>query len=86
MKSLDPAQSAQRAMDMSQFFQSISYFYKLLVNVGKDPAYYGDKVCPDSPEAVLLRWKVSDGLYRVVFGDLSTLDVTSEELAALDKQ
>jgi hypothetical protein len=36
-------------------------------------------------EAVLLRWKISDDQYRVIFGDLSTMDVTAEQLAELEK-
>jgi len=33
---------------------------------------------------VLLRWKIGDDRYRVVFGDLSTRDVASDELAQLE--
>jgi len=33
---------------------------------------------------VLLRWKIGDDLYRVVFGDLSTRDVASDELVGLE--
>ena len=48
--------------------------------------YYGDSVGPDNPEAVLLRWKVSDDQYRVILGDLSTLNVNTEELAELENR
>jgi hypothetical protein len=51
---------------------------------GKDPAYYGDKVSTESPQAVLFRWKIDDTTYRVVFGDLSQRDVTPDELARLE--
>jgi len=51
---------------------------------GKDPAYYGDKVSAESPEAVLFRWKIDDDTYRVVFGDLSTKDVSAEKLVELE--
>jgi hypothetical protein len=34
---------------------------------------------------VLLRWKVSDKEYRVIFGDLHTQTVTAEKLAELEK-
>ena len=43
---------------------------------------YGDTIDegPDDAEAVLLRWKVSERQYRVIFGDLSAMEVTAEEL------
>jgi tetratricopeptide (TPR) repeat protein len=47
--------------------------------------YYGETIGPDDADAVLMRWKISDGLYRVVFGDLLTSDVTAEDLAKLEK-
>jgi hypothetical protein len=56
-----------------------------LAGAEKEAVYYGDSVTADNPEAVLLRWKVSDDQYRVIFGDLSTSDVTTEELAELEK-
>ena len=58
--------------------------YTTLEKEGKDPAYYGDKVSSESPEAVLFRWKINDSTYRVVFGDLSTRDVGPQELAELE--
>jgi hypothetical protein len=58
--------------------------YTTLEREGKDPAYYGDRVSAESPKAVLFRWKIDDKTYRVVFGDLSTKDVTPAELAELE--
>jgi len=60
-------------------------FYAQLAGAEKEAVYYGDSVTADNPEAVLLRWKVSDGVYRVVFGDLSTGNFSAEELAELEK-
>ena len=60
-------------------------FYAQLAGAEKEAVYYGDSVTSENPEAVLLRWKVSDDQYRVVFGDLSISDVTTEELAELEK-
>ncbi|MHC4370585.1 MAG: hypothetical protein ACYSW8_23475 [Planctomycetota bacterium] len=62
---------------------SLGMFYMTLA--GKEPAYYGETVGPDDADAVLMRWKASHGKYRVVMGDLSTADVTPEELAELEK-
>ena len=59
-------------------------FYAKLVQEGKDAAYYGDKVTASDANAVLLRWKISDGLYRVIFGNLATENVSAERLAELE--
>jgi hypothetical protein len=62
----------------------VGMMYTTLEKEGKDPAYYGDKVSAAQPEALLFRWKTGDNAYRVVFGDLSTKDVTAAELAELE--
>ena len=61
-------------------------FYAQLAGAEKEAVYYGDSVTSENPEAVLLRWKVSDGVYRVIFGDLSAGNFSAEELANLEKQ
>ncbi len=55
-----------------------------LVMEDKDFAYYGDKVTAEFPHAVLMRWKIEDGKYRIIFADLTARDVTAEELAQLE--
>jgi hypothetical protein len=62
----------------------VGMMYTTLEKDGKDPAYYGDKVSIESPNAVLFRWKIDDDTYRVVFGNLSTKDVSAEKLAELE--
>jgi hypothetical protein len=62
----------------------VGMMYTTLEKDGKDPAYYGDKVSAESPEAVLFRWKINDDTYRVVFGDLRTEDVSAEKLGELE--
>ena len=64
--------------------QGACMFYGKLVKENKDVAYYGDKVTAQDVDKVLMRWKTSDNEYRVIFGDLSALDVTAEELAELE--
>ena len=64
----------------------VGSFYAQLVGAEKEAVYYGDSVTAENPEAVLLRWKISDGYYRVIFGDLTTSDVTTEQLAELERQ
>ena len=72
-------------MEMIRPVQSLGMFYMMLEQGKKEPAYYGDTVTVQDAEKVLLRWKISDDQYRVIFGDLSTLDVSADELAELEK-
>ena len=75
-----PKEVMAKAMKLDR----VGMMYATLEKEGKDPAYYGDKVTAEFPHAVLLRWKIGDNKYRVVFGDLSSKDVASEELAVLE--
>jgi hypothetical protein len=59
-------------------------FYAGLVIEGKEPAYYGSKVTAEFPHAVLMRWKIEDGKYRIIFADLTARDVSAGELAQLE--
>jgi hypothetical protein len=60
-------------------------FYGRMEIGKKEPAYYGDTVTAKDSGKVLLRWKVSEGVYRVVFADLSAGNFSTEELATLEK-
>jgi hypothetical protein len=71
-------------MEVMRPVQSLSMFYMTLVQEKKEPAYYGDVVGPKDANQVLMRWKVSDSEYRVVFGDLRVETVTAEKLAELE--
>jgi hypothetical protein len=64
---------------------NLNGFYYGLVQDKKDPAYYGKTVTPKDADKVLMRWKVSDNEYRVIFGDLRAETVTAEKLAELEK-
>jgi hypothetical protein len=64
--------------------QMACVFYGQLVSEDKDPAYYGDKVTAEFGHAVLMRWKIDEGQYKVIFGDLTTEDVSPEQLAELE--
>lgn len=50
----------------------------------KDVAYYGDKIRIEDSDKVLVRWKISDNRYRIVFGNLTRKTVTIKELAELE--
>ena len=60
------------------------WFYVRLVQDNKDPAYYGQIVTPKDADKVLLRWKLSDSQYRVIYGDLHAETVTPAKLAELE--
>ena len=57
--------------------------YEDLAQQGKPVVYYGDSIDPGDSSAVLMQLKLSDGEYRVVFGDGSTTIVNAEELIEL---
>jgi len=59
-------------------------YFQTLQKDGKDPAYYGPTVTAADANKVLLRWKLSDGQYRVIMGDLQIKDVDAAQLAKLE--
>lgn len=60
---------------------SVGQFYMRLVQEKRDPMYYGENVTPGDSDLILLRWRLDDGKYRVIFGDLDQRDVSAEQLA-----
>ncbi|MCF7972940.1 MAG: hypothetical protein K9N55_03910 [Phycisphaerae bacterium] len=76
----------QEEMENILTIQGACLFYGKLVQEDKDVAYYGHEVTPQDAEKVLMRWKISEEQYRVIFADLSTLDVSPDELARLEGQ
>jgi outer membrane lipoprotein-sorting protein len=77
---------AMAAKQVEKFMpiQGLGTFYMMLGQEQKDPAYYGDIATPDDPAHVLMRWKVSETEYRVIFADLHAETVTAEALAELE--
>lgn len=84
-KSLEE-QPTKQEMENILSIQGACMFYGNLVKENKDVAYYGGTVTAQDVEKVLMRWKISDDRYRVIFGDLSTLDVSYEELTQLEQK
>jgi len=72
-------------VDFLMPIRGLGRFYRWLQFDKKDPAYYGKTVTPKDADKVLMRWKVSDKEYRVIFGDLHAQTVTAEKLAELEK-
>jgi hypothetical protein len=83
-KELDMKARTQAMMDTMRPIQGLGMFHMLLVQDKKDPAYYGDIVTPEDEDRVLMRWKVSDSEYRVIFGSLRAETVTADVLAELE--
>ena len=71
-------------MDIMRPVQSLGMFYMTLVQGKKEPVYYGDKVVAADSNTVLMRWKISDNEYRVIYGDLTAENVSTEQLAELE--
>jgi outer membrane lipoprotein-sorting protein len=85
MNNLPDEEKARKILEIMRPVQSLSMFYMMLVQDGKEAAYYGEFVGPDDADAVLMRWKISENRYRVIFGDLTAEDVTAEQLEELEK-
>jgi hypothetical protein len=64
--------------------KSSCLFYTELVKQNKDVVYYGDTVTAEDTDAALMRWKISDDEYRVIFGDLTAENIPAEQLAELE--
>jgi hypothetical protein len=60
--------------------------FQMLTMQKADPKYYGDTVQPGQADKVLVRWKAAEGMYRVIYGDLHSEEVTADRLAQLEAQ
>lgn len=78
-------QAVSGMMEKLKPILTIGTFNAMLAADDKDPAYYGDIVTPEDVEQVLMRWKVSDTEYRIIFGNLHAETVTADVLAELEK-
>ena len=61
-------------------------YFDTLESEGKEPVYSGATVTAADTNKVLLRWKLDDGRYRVIFGNLRIDDVSAERLAELEAE
>ena len=59
-------------------------YYESLRADGKDPVYNGPAVTAADADEVLLRWKLDNGQYRIIFGNLRIEDVTATKLQELE--
>jgi len=85
LKGLSEDDKAQRLSDATLPIRCLVRFYMVLERWDKkDPAHYVKIVSPKDTDKVLMRWKVSDNEYRVIYGDLHVETVTKEKLAELE--
>jgi hypothetical protein len=85
LKGLTEGKITIKRVDFLMPIRGLERFGRRLQWDKKDPAYYGKTVTPKDADKVLLRWKVSDKEYRVIFGDLHAETVSPEKLAELEK-
>ena len=85
IKGLTEAEKLDRVSDAVQPIIRFWQLYLGLDEGGKDPAWHGETITPKDADKVLMRWKLSDSEYRVIFGDLHAATVTPEKLAELEK-
>jgi len=84
LKEKFPQKPGKEIIERLMKIDMVGRMYAVLEKDGKEPAYYGDRVTVDDPDAVLFRWKIDHDRYKVVFGDLTVREVTVEELAELE--
>ncbi|MBN2591732.1 MAG: hypothetical protein JXA96_17835 [Sedimentisphaerales bacterium] len=85
LEGLSQEEKSQMLMDNMMSMAGAVQFYMLLVQDQKNPAYYGDRVSPGEKAQVLMRWKVSDYDYRVIYGDLRVETIPFEILVQLEQ-
>jgi len=85
IKGLTDEEISNKLVDFLMPIRGLAWFYRKLGLDKKDPAYYGKTVTPKDADKVLMRWKVSNNEYRVIYGDLHAETVTKEKLAELEK-
>jgi len=85
MKGASQDEIAKKTIDIMMPIQGTGMFYMMLKQEKKDPVYYGNVVTPKDADKVLLRWKLSDTQYRVLFGSLHAETVDAPTLAELEK-
>jgi len=71
--------AAQATTEPSLKAGAVAAFYMKLANEQRDPEYFGATVKPGDAEAILLKWKLDDGRYRVIYGDLRAETVDSAD-------
>ncbi|MHB9068916.1 MAG: hypothetical protein ACYC54_00970 [Sedimentisphaerales bacterium] len=72
--------SEEKAADV--FF--VGAYYDKLVKQKMEPVYYGNGLTVENGDRILMRWKISDNQYRVIYGNLTAGNISSGQLAELE--
>jgi len=67
----------------AEFLGNLAQFRDELVAQGREVVYYGDQAKLGDPCAVIMHWKLPDGRYGVILGDLTTRTVSAKTLITL---
>jgi hypothetical protein len=70
---------AKAASDAMLKATAVAAFYQRLAYELREPEYFGATAKPGDAEAVLLKWRLDDGRYRVIYGDLHADAVESKD-------
>jgi len=71
--------AVQATTEPSLKAMAVAAFYMKLANEQRDPEYFGATVKPGDAEAILLKWRLDGGRYRVIYGDLRAETVDSAD-------
>ena len=64
---------------LMQKLPGVIVFYRQLLLEEREPEYFGATVKPGDSDAVLMRWKLDDHHWRVIYGDLRAETVPMDE-------
>jgi len=85
IKSAGSREAAMRAsQNRIMKIMVLPVFPRMLATQQAEPVYHGNVVTPNDATLPLMRWKVSDDEYRVIFGDLHAETVSANKLATLE--
>ena len=78
--------AAQQSQQKFVPITALAMFHMKLMQDKKDVAYFGETVTPADTDAVLMRWKLDNGQYRVIFGDLTVAEMAYDDLRQIEPQ
>jgi len=67
----------------SDVLAGLSKLREAMAQQGREVVYYDNKPDPQDRYAVVMHWKLPDGRYGVIFGDLTTKTVSADTLIML---
>ena len=67
----------------AEFLGNLARFRDELVAQGREVVYYGRHAKFNDPCAIVMHWRLPDGRYGVILGDLTTRTVSAKTLIAL---